>query len=66
MTLYDLATNVTVQSNIRISTFNDQYEEQVLFEQRNVDTLSVPWELANRTITYMFCGTDGFLHIEVE
>ena len=67
MTLYELATNVTVQGNIRISTFNENGEdEKILYEKKFVEELSVPWELAERVITYIFYGSDDFLHIEVE
>ena len=68
MTLYDLVNDVTLQGNIRISSWNGD-EEEVLLEVENHDDLftgDLDESYEDREVTYMFCPGDGYLHIEIE
>ena len=68
MTIYELVNDSTIQGNVRISTWKED-EEEVLLEIRNTDDLFTSdleeeWEDAE--VDYIFCGRDGYLHIEVK
>ena len=67
MTLYELVNDVTLQGNIRISTWEGD-DEKVLLTVENHDDLFVgdlEEAYEDREVTYMFCPGDGFLHIEI-
>jgi len=72
MTLEDLISNTTLQGDIRISTFvsvHCQDIENVLkvihgTEQLRLCDIEESWY--NCEVYYMFCGNDGYLHIEIE
>lgn len=69
MTLYELVNDITVQGAIRVSSWNEHDEEDVLFQTDGTDDfgcgdLEDEWE--DREVKYIFCPGDGFLHIEIE
>ena len=71
MTLYDLAHDVILQGNIRISLWDSkEFDcEKVLYQVDRTDDFSIPRflrEYENHEVAYMFCPGDGFLHIELE
>jgi len=72
MKLSDMVSNMTIQGNIRISVWAKDLagfeNERVLFEQKNVDSLSwsdldEKWE--DWEVNYLFTPGDGYLHIEL-
>lgn len=66
-TLRDLCEQVTIQGNIRLSSWtNNDKEETDIVELRGVDYLN-PVNAAlhiDRELRYMFTASDGYLHIE--
>jgi len=70
MTLYDLVNDATIQGKIRVSAWDhDCNTETVLFDTDGTDDfspgdLSDDWEDAE--VLYIFCATDGYLHIEID
>ena len=66
-TLRDLCEQVTIQGNIRLSSWvNNDEEETDIVELRGVDYLN-PVNAAlhiDRELRYMFTACDGYLHIE--
>ena len=68
MTLYDLVNSTTVQGDIRLSVWKD-HEEVEVKQFTYVDDLSynsVPNKYLDMEVNFIFCGGDGFLHIELE
>lgn len=67
MTLFELCHDCDVQGNVRISAWKD-HDEIILLQEENVDPLDQyveeAWEDAD--VLYMFCSSDGYLHIEVD
>lgn len=68
MTLYELANDVTIQGNVRVSTWEGN-EEKVISTTENTDDFNIydlddKWEDAE--VLYIFCPGDGYLHIEIE
>lgn len=69
MTLYELVNDVTLQGNIRISSWDKDGEETIHLIVENHDDLftgDLDESYEDREVTYMFCPGDGYLHIEVE
>lgn len=67
MTLYELVYSANLQGNIRVSMWKDD-KEKVIAEWKNCDCLysgDIEDEWMDFEVSYMFCGDDGFLHIEV-
>ena len=67
MTLFELVNDVTIQGDVRISTWKGD-EEKILLEIDSTDDLTTAeldeaWEDAE--VTYLFSPGDGYLHIEV-
>ena len=69
MTLYDLVNDVCLQGDIRISAWDESGEEETVIRTFDgteyVLTHQIPKKWENAEVTYMFCASDGFLHIEV-
>lgn len=68
MKLEDLINVTTFQGDIRLSLWKDGEETKVK-EYSMVDDLSfmnVPAWARNKEVNYIFCGVDGYLHIELE
>lgn len=75
MTLYDLCHATTIQGNIRISIFDESGEEdQVFYIDSVIDDLLWDFscqkgfeeEMIEYEITYLFVGSDNYLHIELQ
>jgi len=69
MKLGYLAKSIEIEGDIRLSLWGDKDEELEVVYLRNVYGLAGEkavqnWK--NKTVKYMFAGTDGFLHIEVK
>lgn len=66
MTLYDLANQITIQGDIRVSKFDEEANEIILMNVENTDDLAseLPEEYEDLTVKYIFNGEDG-THIEV-
>lgn len=68
-TLEDLLDNVTVQGDVRVSTWENE-EETVIGTFDGVEYLSANNVLLKKwrdaEVVYMFAPGDGFLHIEIE
>ena len=66
MTLYDLANQITMQGDIRVSKFDEDANEIILMNVENTDDLSneIPEEYEDLTVKYIYEGEDG-VHIEV-
>ena len=66
MTLYDLVNGTMVQGDVRISVWKDDEEIKVK-EFTYVDDLSYNNidEFLDMTVSCIFCGGDGYLHIEL-
>ena len=68
MTLYELVNGIEVQGAVRVSCFDDDGKEHILYECSNLDDfcpcdLEEEWE--DRVVTFLFC-TDNVLHFEIE
>lgn len=70
ITLGDIVDNITIQGDVRISTWDHDGENETVLFQKNVgDYFCLPRFLRkyeNREVLYMFCPGDGYLHIEIE
>lgn len=66
MTLYDLANQITIQGDIRVSKFDEEANEIILMNVENTDDLAndLPEEYEDLTVKYIYEGEDG-VHIEV-
>ena len=68
MKLYDFVASVVLQGNIRLSLWRDDTEIVLSTwedcEQLFTGELEEEWE--DLEITYIFCASDGYLHIEVK
>lgn len=66
MTLYDLANQITIQGDIRVSKFDEEGNEIILMNVENTDDLAdeLPEEYEDLTVKYIYEGEDG-THIEV-
>lgn len=66
MTLYDLANQITLQGDIRVSKFDEEANEIILLNAQGTDDLAndLPEEYEDLTVKYIFNGEDG-VHIEV-
>ena len=67
ITLNDLLDNITVQGNIRISAWTRDGEKVIVMTD-GYDSLfssELPKRWRNSEVLYIFCPSDGFLHIEV-
>lgn len=68
MTLYELAYNVKLQGNIRVSMWVDD-EEKIISKWENCMELFSGYiedEWMYFIVDYIFCPGDGWLHIEVK
>lgn len=68
MKLEDLINVTTFQGDIRLSLWKDGEETKVK-EYSMVDDLSfmnIPAWAEGKEVNYIFCGGDGYLHIELE
>ncbi len=67
MTLYELVNSVEVQGAVRVSAWDNDSNEHILFQTDATDYLGpgdLGDELEDREVGYLFCQ-DGILHIEV-
>lgn len=66
MTLYDLANQITMQGDIRVSKFDEEANEIILLNAQGTDDLAndLPEEYEDLTVKYIFNGEAG-VHIEV-
>lgn len=66
MTLYDLANQITIQGDVRVSKFDEEANEIILLNAQGTDDLAseLPEEYEELTVKYIFNGEDG-THIEV-
>lgn len=68
MTLTELANTITMQGDIRISLWKDDEEIKVKTYTMTDDLsfMNIPKWAEDKEINYIFCGGDGYLHIELE
>ena len=67
MTVEELANQITLQGDIRISLWEDGEETRVK-TYTMVDNLSymrIPTWVEDKEVNFIFCGGDGYLHIEL-
>ena len=67
-TLYDLVNSTTVQGDIKITIFDELGHEIEEWQTKYCDDLSNAdiSDFEFMEVNYIFCGSDGFLHIELE
>lgn len=68
MTLKDLIDNATFQGDIRISLWEDDEETKVKAYTMTDDLafMRLPKWAEEKEVNYIFCGGDGYLHIELK
>jgi len=75
MTFYDLCKATTIQGNVRVSVFNEDGEEETVMyiDEVMIDLLcdvshhpDFREEMEDYEVTYLFAGTDNYLHIELQ
>lgn len=67
MTLYKLINGCTVQGNIILDGFYDDGKKSTtVFMERDVDDLEyrLPSAIEDCDVTYIFCDSNGWMHIE--
>lgn len=67
MTLYELTHDCTVQGNIILDGFYDDGKKSTtVFMERDVDDLDdrIPTVIEDCEVTYIFCDSNGWMHIE--
>lgn len=69
MTLYELTHDCTVQGNIILDGFYDDGKKSTtVFMERDVDDLDyrLPSAIEDCDVTYIFCDSNGWMHIEFD
>jgi hypothetical protein len=67
ITISDLLDNITVQGDIRVSSWTREGEKVIVLSECDggLSASKLPKRWRNAEVLYMFCPGDGFLHIEV-
>lgn len=68
MTLTELANGITLQGDIRISMWEDGEETRVKTYTMTDDLsfMNIPKWAKEKEVDFVFCGGDGYLHIELK
>lgn len=68
MTLVELANEITLQGDIRISLWEDGEETKVKTYTMTDDLsyMNIPKWAKEKEVNFLFCGGDGYLHVELK